>query len=57
MSLLPRRVVVVATVMKKAHEEPVSALMNLIQKAWCVFEIEIALNNRGLPQAEEALWK
>ena len=43
--------------MKKVHKKSVSALMNLIWKAWCVFEIEIALNNRGLPQAEEASWE
>ena len=57
MSPLPRRVIVVVTAMKKTHKEPVPVLMNLIQEAQCVLKIEIALNNRGLSQAEEALWE
>ena len=32
LALLLRRVVVVATIMKKTHKEPAPALMNLIQK-------------------------
>ena len=43
--------------MKKAHKKFASALINLIWKAWYVLEIEIALNNESLPQAEKALWK
>ena len=49
LNLLLRRVIVEATAMKKAHKKPAPALMNLIQEAQCVFKIEIALNNRGLP--------
>ena len=43
--------------MKEAHEKPAPALMNLIQEAQCVLKIEIALNNRSLPQAEETSWE
>ena len=55
MGPLFRRVIVIVTAMKKAHKKPALALMNLIQEVQCVFEIEIALNNRGLPQTEKAL--
>ena len=53
MGLLPRRVVVAATAMEEAHKKSTPALVNLIQKAWCVLKIGIALDNKGLPQAEK----
>ena len=52
---LLRRVIIRATAMKEAYEKPAPTLMNLIQEAQCVLKIEIALNNRGLSQAEKTL--
>ena len=57
MNPLPRRVIVAATAMKKTHEKSAPVLMNLIQEAQCVLKIEIALDNRGLPQTEKASWE
>ena len=58
---LPRKVVVAATVMKKAYEKPAPALVNLIWEAQlgdaCVLEIGIALDSEHLPRCEEALWE
>ena len=54
-----RRVIIVATAIKKAHKESTPVLINLIQKTQlkdaCVFKIEITLNSECLFECEETL--
>ena len=58
LTFLPRRVIVAATAMKKAHKKPAPALMNLIQEAQLqdahILKIGIALDSGHLLKCKEA---